>query len=147
MKYGALKLLHWYQNWKIQFVVQHKVPLHPPVVLPKSWPSCWMWPHPLLTTSTVGSLDAGAATGDHKMQAWNQDLDACMCISSRNIYKLVMFRSSQRTLRTSVRQSLPGPSSCMIACLYMHIYTSDIDVTPFKNSGYGPDYKCTSMLQ
>ena len=70
-----------------------------------------------------------------------------VCISSRNIYKLVMFRSSQRTLRTSVRQSLPGPSSCMIACLYMHIDTSDIDVTPFKNSGYGPDYKCTSMLQ
>ena len=29
-------------------------------------------------------MDGGVATGDHKMQAWNLDLGACMH-SSRNI--------------------------------------------------------------
>ena len=37
-----------------------------------------MWSHPLLSTLTAGNLDAGAAAGDHEIQAWNQDLDACM---------------------------------------------------------------------
>ena len=40
------------------------------MVLPKPWPSCWRWHH-LLTTSTVQSLDAGAAAAaawDYKMQ-------------------------------------------------------------------------------
>ena len=50
-----------------------------------------MWPHPLLTISTAGSLDTGAAAADHKMQAWNQDLDACM-FKAADTLRLMMFR-------------------------------------------------------
>ena len=60
------------------FAVQHTIQPHPPRVLPEFWPSRCKPPHPLLTTSAAGSLDAGAVAGDHKTVAWNQCLDACM---------------------------------------------------------------------
>ena len=39
-KYQVICYTAIYQTWNKHFVAQYKVPLHLPVVLPKSWPSC-----------------------------------------------------------------------------------------------------------
>jgi len=67
---------YWTSNRTL--VAQHTIRPHHPQLLPESWPFHCTPPHPLLTISAAGSLDAGAVAGDRKTVAWNQDLDACV---------------------------------------------------------------------
>ena len=70
-RYVTMQILHCYYRLGKQYKLNCYTELPSPGFLPVG---VVFWP----TTSTARSLNAGVAAGDHKMQVWNQDIDACV---------------------------------------------------------------------